>query len=193
MALVLAGGSSQGLSQLDLSFRLEFIIHWMEPLHPPLGYTGGPKMKLHTMGFHSLFPRGVVCVLHTREEVDAVLVKLTKVGFGADKTVVLSGQAGLNWLDPDGSQHGRFARFVRKLQKLCSEGEEELLKHVQDALVAGRHVLIVTTHGRPRERELVRSIVRDHTKETVFYCGTLAIEEFPVTTESGPEARSARA
>ena len=136
-------------------------------------------MKLHTKDFHYLFPHGVTCVLHSREDVDTALAELAKADLGANKTVVLSGRTGLDWLDADGTQHGRFARFVRKLQRLCSEGEEELLNHVQNALVAGNHVLIVMTDGTPSERESVRAIVKDHTTEAMYYCGTLAIEELP--------------
>ena len=135
-------------------------------------------MKLHDMHFHSLFPHGVTCVLHTREAVDRMQVELSRAGFGADKTVRLSGRAGLDWLDADGTRHGRMARAVRTIQRICSEGEEKLLNRLEMALRDGHHVLIIMTSGNPREREQVRAIARAHTKESLFYCGTLAVEEF---------------
>lgn len=134
-------------------------------------------MKLHSMNFHSLFPHAVVCTLDSTRSADAARTALSRDGFGADRTVLLSGQAGLDWLDADGARHGRLARFVRRLQRTCSEGEEELLQHVQNALQSGKSVLMVQTDGKPEERERVRLALREQTSQTLFYCGTLAIEE----------------
>lgn len=134
-------------------------------------------MKLHSMNFHSLFPHAVVCTFDSKRSADAARTALNREGFGADRTVLLSGQAGLDWLDVDGAQHGRLARFVRWLQRTCSEGEEELFQHVQEALQAGNLVLMVQTNGKPEERERVRLALREQTSQTLFYCGTLAIEE----------------
>jgi len=134
-------------------------------------------MKLHTMNFHSLFPHAVVCTFDSKGTAEAARTVLSREGFGAGRTILLTGQAGLDWLDVDGIRHGRLARFVRRLQRTCSEGEEELLQHVQKALQEGQFVLMVQTNGKPEERERVRLALREHTSQTLFYCGTLAIEE----------------
>jgi hypothetical protein len=132
------------------------------------------------MRFHSLFPGSLVGVLRTPGEADAVLRELKQAGFAANDWVLLTGRSGLDWLDVDGRRHGRWGRFVRKLQRACSEGEEALLQSLSNALSTGRLVLIVMTHGGAPARERVRTIVGKHGGEALFYCGSLAIEEIPV-------------
>ena len=129
------------------------------------------------MKFHPVPTNSISCVLDTNEQVDSALVDLAKAGFHAGKVLVLHGEMGRRWLDASGAYHGRWARFVRVVQRACSEGEESFLNQTQNALEADRYILIVETDGTTTQRETIRDIARRFSTDTLFYCGTFAIEE----------------
>ena len=96
---------------------------------------------------------------------------LIQAGFDEHDIDILHGEAGAQRLDPEGIEHGFFARFQRTLIRTAGPAEEytHLMRHVED-VHAGRFVIMVLAKERER-RTLAADILNAHGAEFIGFYG----------------------
>lgn len=111
---------------------------------------------------------------------------LLQAGFTRDDIDVLHGEAGLERLDPAGTDHGFLARFQRTLIRAAGPAEEykHLMRHVDDVR-AGRFVVMVLAK-EAAERGLAAQILSSHGAEFIGFYGRWAYRAF-TGNRTGPE------
>jgi uncharacterized protein len=119
----------------------------------------------------------------TRTAIDT----LVRAGFTRDDIDVLHGEAGLERLDPAGTDHGFLARFQRTLIRTAGPAEEyrHLRRHVDDVR-AGRFVVMVLAKQTP-ERDLAAQILSSHGAGFIGFYGRWAYRAFD-DDRTGPGA-----
>ena len=119
----------------------------------------------------------VVSTFETQDNVNALRDELQTAGFKDDGNAigVHHGDTGKQFIDPDGSRHGFFARLYRAVQRLPS-WEASMLEQVEDALNNNHYVVSVLTDGSPQQRLKVRDIMQKHTQQRIYYRGLYSME-----------------
>lgn len=119
----------------------------------------------------------VVSTLTTKADVDAMVKELQAVGFKNDGNMIgiHHGESGKDFIDPDGSRHGFFARLTRARQRLGS-WEASMLEQVDEALNAGQYVTSVLTDDSQQQRTLIRDIMKKYANRTIYYHGYYSME-----------------
>ncbi len=119
----------------------------------------------------------VVSTFAKKEDVDALLAELQAAGYknDGDQIGVHHGEQGKDFIDPDGSRHGLFARLSRMVQRLPS-WEASMLEQVEDALNSGQYVASVLTDGGQKQRKQIGAIMGKHTNQRIYYRGNYSME-----------------
>ena len=114
----------------------------------------------------------------------AAIEALLQRGIDAGRIDVLRGEAGLHRLDPDGAEHGFWARFQRMLINAAAVNEESRrLRHHVDDLRAGRLVIMVLA-GDVGTRQEIAETLKAHGAEHIGFFGRWAWEALDNTTAS---------
>lgn len=114
----------------------------------------------------------VSCVIADEVTVDALVASLAQTGYTGDDVVkVLHGEADLQRIDPNGTYHGGFARFMRAFQKFTTGVDERILNAVEVTLTNGQYLVGVLTDGSETQRDEVHHIMQDHGGKRIFFAG----------------------
>ena len=113
----------------------------------------------------------VVGTIADASNAHAAINALLQAGFEEHDIDILHGEAGAQRLDPEGVEHGFFARFQRTLIRTAGPAEEytHLMRHVED-VHAGRFVIMVLAKQRER-RTLAADILNAHGAEFIGFYG----------------------
>lgn len=103
---------------------------------------------------------------------------LVAAGFDRNDIDVLHGTEDLRRLDPDGAEHGLFAKLQRSLVKGAVGLEFKHLTHHVEDVQAGRFVVMVLAPDR-RARDMTADILHAHGAEFVGFYGRWAYESLP--------------
>ena len=110
------------------------------------------------------------CVIAEKRTVDALLADLEKAGYSGDeKVLVLHGEADLKRIDPDGTEHGGFARFMRAFQKFTTGVDERVINAAEEALSSGQYMVGVISDGSEAERDEIYPIMQKHGGTRIFF------------------------
>lgn len=99
-------------------------------------------------------------------------------GFDRNDIDVLHGTKDLRRLDPDGAEHGLFAKLQRSLVKGAVGLEFKHLTHHVEDVQAGRFVVMVLAPDR-QARDMAADILHAHGAEFVGFYGRWAYESLP--------------
>ena len=127
----------------------------------------------------------VVGTIADASNAHAAINALLQAGFEEHDIDILHGEAGAQRLDPEGVEHGFFARFQRTLIRTAGPAEEytHLMRHVED-VHAGRFVIMVLAKQRER-RTLAADILNAHGAEFIGFYGRWSWEG--LTPDSLPQ------
>jgi hypothetical protein len=90
------------------------------------------------------YPRGsVVAILTDEVTLEDARQRLEQAGFGADRSDVLHGEAGLARIDVAGKAHGKGGSIMRRLQSVLSDDADHVRRY-EEHLRAGHYVVGVT-------------------------------------------------
>jgi len=123
---------------------------------------------------HILPYNKVVTSISTKPEVDALLGALKDVGFIDEQIYFHHGESGRQNIDLDGSQHGLLWQIIRTYQKLAGP-EARMFEMAKKGLEAGHFLVGVQTNGHEEEWEQVGEIMKEHTDQSIFFCGKFTI------------------
>jgi hypothetical protein len=98
-------------------------------------------------------------------QVAQMVEDLASIGHRSGDVNVLTGEAGLLVLDPDGRHHGLHGRLIRGLQQLGSE-EANIITYA-NALNQGRAVISVRT--QELDDDLMAVFTRYHATDIVYF------------------------
>ncbi len=121
--------------------------------------------------------RRLIGVVWSGPDLRSLLGALGALPLKTPDVMVLCGEAGERWLDPDGDRHGRYGRFVRWSQGLTDEHQD--LREYGEELRAGRAV--VTVHVR-RDDPAFTAVLKAYQSvgaQRVRYFGPNVIEDEP--------------
>ena len=119
----------------------------------------------------------VAGIVADKAGVDALISDLTNAGYDGDGVIMVHhGQAGLREIDPEGIYHGARARFVRNLQRFVSEGDNQILNNIEQALKQGKYGVTVLTDGSDAQRIEAGNLFKANGATSVFFKGSGFIE-----------------
>jgi hypothetical protein len=98
----------------------------------------------------------VVAIIDDATSLKEALRRLEASGVDLSTVHVLTGPEGERLLDPEGIQHGWWARLLRFAQRGAFEGKA-MQVHGQ-ALANGHHVLFVPTRGDAQTRQVIGAV-----------------------------------
>lgn len=105
---------------------------------------------------------------------DRVIAGLDRLGL-RDDLWALTGHDATHALDPEGVEHGLWARVVRAVQKLGYEAQQ--LVEYDDAAQAGAWVLAVQLTPGAEQKDAVRDLFAAHGGRNLRFFGTFGIED----------------
>ncbi len=134
------------------------------------------KMLAHTKQNFETYPTNrVVAIVDSKMEADKVCCELMDAGFdGADIDEAV-GKEGLQFLDPDGRNHGLMTKLIRKWQFVAQGEELKYLNRVKKGLKEGHTVMSVPALTESA-RGKVAKILRSHHAEGIRYYGRFYVE-----------------
>ena len=131
----------------------------------------------------------VVSTFKTKADVEAMVKEIQAAGFKNDGHTIgiHHGEEGMDFIDPEGSRHGFFARLTRARQRLGS-WEASMLEQVEAALNSNQYVASVLTDSSQKQRMFIRDIMKKYTSQTIYYQGNYSIEilQKACTNEDNP-------
>lgn len=132
-------------------------------------------------------------IVHDSEAADRIIEGLDELGLSKDLWVV-TGNDATQVLDPDGAQHGLWARLVRAVQQLGYEAMQ--FAEYEAAAQAGAWVLAVQLTGAEDQKNAVRDLFARHGGRNLRFFGTFGIEDVhlnaPVPAVSVAETKEAK-
>ncbi|MGB0386020.1 MAG: hypothetical protein ACPGWR_14530 [Ardenticatenaceae bacterium] len=114
----------------------------------------------------------VGCIIADKANLDQLVAELAEANYEEGPVRIVHGEAGLDFIDPDGTRHGGMARFVRSMQKLTSEGDAQLLNMVAEALTNGKYAISVQTDGSDEQRTQVHKLMKANGGMDIFFKGS---------------------
>jgi hypothetical protein len=104
---------------------------------------------------------------------ETALRALAEAGFGGEEIIVFTGEQGAKRIDAEGTEHGLFARLVRRLQHMTPEHDQAVV--YQEAARGGNSVVAIHANSN-EEKELALGILRTNGAHFINFYGPLASE-----------------
>lgn len=117
----------------------------------------------------------VVAMIDSKMEADATVSDLMSAGFDDNMIDESIGRDGLQFLDPDGTEHGFINKMIRKWQVLAQGEESGYLNRVRDNLDHG-HAVVSVPALTESARKKASDIMHKHHASDVRYYGQLYVE-----------------
>lgn len=136
-------------------------------------------MTLHVNGgpFHFYPNERLVGVLAGLAEARTLTADLTALGLAEQDLFVLAGEAGADWLDPEGERHGLLGRLIRWSEGLTDEHDE--LRRYAGELAGGRCIVATHIHRRSGSFDVVLAAYQRRGARMLRYFGPEVIEGEP--------------
>lgn len=116
----------------------------------------------------------VVTAVITKEEADLIKTAVVAAGFDEDNIMIHHGEAGKQYIDSDGSEHGFFAQMMRTYQRLAGP-EKKMLDMAESTLNAGGYLIGIQTDGSDEQQAAIYAAVGPLTTSHVFFCTKFTI------------------
>ncbi|HIM58002.1 MAG TPA: hypothetical protein EYJ00_01585 [Gammaproteobacteria bacterium] len=141
-------------------------------------------MLAHTKQNFETYPTNrVVAIVDSKMEADEVCCELMNAGFdGADIDEAV-GKEGLQFLDPDGQNHGLITKIIRKWQFIAQGEESKYLKRVKKGLIEG-HTIVSISALTDSARSKAAEILRSHHAKSIRYYGHFYVENLDNSANS---------
>ena len=112
-------------------------------------------------------------IIEDPDATQAALQRLAEVGFEQERLMVFTGEQGAARIDAEGTEHGLFARLVRRVQHMTPEHDQAVV--YQDAARSGKSVVAVRADSN-EEKERALGILRTNGAHFINFYGRLASE-----------------
>ena len=133
-------------------------------------------MLAHTKKNFTTYPTNrIVAVVDSKMEADEVCCELMDAGFDSADIDEAVGKEGLQFLDPDGLNHGLLTKLIRKWQFLAQGEESKYLRRIKKGLKEG-HTIVSVPALTESSRNIVTEIMRSHHAEEIRYYGYFHVE-----------------
>ena len=134
------------------------------------------EMLAHTKQNFETYPTNrIVAVVDSKMEADEVCCELMDAGFDSADIDEAVGNEGLQFLDPDGLNHGLMTKLIRKWQFLAQGEELKYLKRVKKGLREG-HAIVSIPALTESSRNKVTEILRSHHAKGIRYYSRFYVE-----------------
>jgi len=110
------------------------------------------------------------------ENAEAVINALDKEGYDKDDMFILHGEKGIKALDPDGEEHGFWAKISRMVHAHFSDTESSMINELVEHLRQGKVGLLIHAYTED-ERQFVASTMHRYKGFHLAYYGHLYIED----------------
>lgn len=104
---------------------------------------------------------------------ETALQALAEAGFGGEEIMVFTGEQGAERIDAEGTEHGLFARLVRRVQHMTPEHDQAVV--YQEAAKSGKSVVAIRADSN-EEKERALGILRTNGAHFINFYGPLASE-----------------
>jgi len=131
----------------------------------------------HTGGYVYFPTHAVTAFFPSGEDIRPVLKELSAAGFPDDVIEAFTGPEGLEKLDPEGRHHGWWVRFMRTIDDMFLEDDQEF-RRAEQVLKAGGSVVAVFTFKDSEKKERAAKILEAHRGQDVMYWGPILREYF---------------
>jgi len=133
-------------------------------------------MLAHTKQNFETYPTNrIVAIVDSKMEADEVCCELMDAGFDSADIDESVGKEGLQFLDPDGQNHGLMTKLIRKWQ-FAAQGEEfKYLELIKKGLKEG-HTIVSIPALTESARGKVAKILKSHHAEGIRYYGRFHVE-----------------
>lgn len=115
-------------------------------------------------------------LFNTVKEAEAAVKTLVKAGYEKEDMYILHGEKGIKALDPDGDEHGFWAKISRMLHAHFSDTESSIIEELVEHLHQGKVGMAVHAYTED-EREYVKSVMQKHNGFHLVYYAHLYIED----------------
>ena len=117
----------------------------------------------------------IVAIVDSKMEADEVCCELMDAGFDSADIDESVGKEGLQFLDPDGRNHGLMTKLIRKWQFIAQGEELKYLNRIKKGLKEGHAVMSVPALTESA-RGKVAKILRSHHAKGIRYYGRFYVE-----------------
>ena len=133
-------------------------------------------MLAHTKQNFETYPTNrIVAIVDSKMEADEVCCELMDAGFDSADIDEAVGKEGLQFLDPDGRNHGLMTKLIRKWQFIAQGEELKYLNRIKKGLKEGHAVMSVPALTESA-RGKVAKILRSHHAKGIRYYGRFYVE-----------------
>ena len=114
-------------------------------------------------------PNSVIGTIPDQASLDSLRADLAQAGYPESALEAIHGQAGLDYIDPDGSAHGLWGRIVRGFQQFTTGVEERIGRVTKQALLDGKYIVVVHTDASEAQIQQVQQLMSANGGVEIFF------------------------